>query len=85
MSEGITQPIPINTIEVVNPSDAKRGGQDRNRRCAVGDKYQRITSQAATGRATEASMNKVTMGYNDAGSTPLSGAGKSRAYRCAFL
>jgi hypothetical protein len=60
----MTQLIPINTIEVVNPPNAKRGGQDRNRRCAVGDKYQRITSQAATGRATEASMNNVTMGFS---------------------
>jgi hypothetical protein len=58
-----------NTIEVINPPDAKRGGQDRNRRCAVGDKYQRITSQAATG--TEASMNKVTMGFSLISVPPL--------------
>jgi hypothetical protein len=35
----------------------------RNRRCAVGDKYQRITSQAATGTATEASMNNDHDGF----------------------
>jgi hypothetical protein len=68
----MTQPIPINTIEAVNPPNAKRGGQDRNRRCAVGDKYQRITHQAVTGRATEASMNNVTMGFALISAPPLS-------------
>jgi hypothetical protein len=51
---------------------AKRSGQARNRRCAVGDKYQRITSQAATGRATKASMNNVTMGFSLISVPPLS-------------
>jgi len=58
----MTKPIPINTIEAVNPPNAKRGGQDRNRRCAVGDKYQRITSQAATDRSQHEQRNDGTQG-----------------------
>jgi hypothetical protein len=43
-------------------------------RCAVGDKVPAdyITSQAATGRATEASMNNVTMGFSLISVFPLS-------------
>ena len=55
---------PIQSTASRSSIHAKRGGQARNRRLAVGDKHQRITSHAATGRATEVSMNNVTMGFS---------------------
>jgi hypothetical protein len=38
----MTQPIPINTIEVIDTPNAKRGGQDRNQLLRDAAKHDRV-------------------------------------------